>query len=114
MNPILKYILNYSAFKRVIGDDSKLDKLVKADALLSDLVDKKRVPGISITVLKEGKLVLQKGYGHADKERKIKVDPTKTIFRIASVSKNIAATALASMMEDGTIDIDTSFYEYVP
>ena len=114
MNPILKYILNYSAFKRVIGDDSKLDKLVKADALLSDLVHKKRVPGISITVLKEGKLVLQKGYGHADKERKIKVDPTKTIFRIASVSKNIAATALASMMEDGTIDIDTSFYEYVP
>lgn len=114
MNPILKYILNFSAFNRVISDDSNLDKLAKADALLSVLVNQKRVPGISITIVKEGRIVFQRGYGHADKERKTKVDPTKTIFRIASVSKNIAATALACMMEEGKIDVDASYYEYVP
>lgn len=37
-----------------------------------------------------------------------------TIFRIASVSKNIAATALAGMVSEGKIDLDASFYEYVP
>lgn len=58
--------------------------------------------------------MLKKGYGYADLENKTPVDPKKTIFRIASVSKNIAATALAHMVKDGQINLGTSFYEYVP
>lgn len=114
MNPILRKILNLSAFQRVLGVDSDLQGLAKADALLLDLVNQKKVPGISITVLKEGKTILQKGYGYADLESKTPIDPKKTIFRIASVSKNIAARALAFMVEEGKIDLDTFFYEYVP
>lgn len=114
MNPILKKILNLSAFQRILGGDIELQGLAKADAKLSDLVNEKKVPGISITVLKEGKTILQKGYGYADLETKTPINPKKTIFRIASVSKNIAATALAQMVSDGTIDLDASFYDYVP
>jgi len=114
MNPILKKILNLSAFQRVLGKDFELQGLAKADALLSDLVNEKNVPGISITVLKEGKTILQKGYGYADLESKTPIDPKKTIFRIASVSKNIAATALAHMVSEGLMNLDASFYEYVP
>ncbi len=113
MNPILKRILNFSAFQRVLGQNPELKGLAKADALLLDLVNQKKIPGLSITVLKDGKTILQKGYGYADIEKKIPVDPTKTIFRIASVSKNIAATALAFMVEEGKMDLDASFYEYV-
>jgi CubicO group peptidase (beta-lactamase class C family) len=47
-------------------------------------------------------------------ETEIKVDPKRTIFRIASISKNIAATALAQMVKDRIIDLDESFYHYVP
>ena len=114
MNPILKYILNLSAFNRVVGDDPALHGLAKADALLSDLVNHKNVPGISITVVRKGKVLLQKGYGYADLEEKKPVDPEKTIFRIASISKNIAATALAHMVAEGKINLDASFYGYVP
>jgi len=114
MNPILKYILNLSAFQRVVEDSTELTGLAKANALLSDLVNQKKVPGISITVLKEGKTIFQKGYGYADLETKTSVHPKKTIFRIASVSKNIAATALAHMVSEGKIDLDASFYDYVP
>lgn len=114
MNPILKYILNLSAFQRIVGDSKELQGLVKAEALLFDLVNSKKVPGISITVWNKGSILLQKGYGYADMERKTAVDPTKTIFRIASVSKNIAATALAHMVADGQIDLDASFYNYMP
>ena len=113
MNPITKYLKNLFAFNRVIGDDKKLTASIEADALLQQLVDKK-VPGISITVLKEGKKIIQKGYGYADLETKTSVHPKKTIFRIASVSKNIAATALAHMVSEGKIDLDASFYDYVP
>ena len=113
MNPITKYLKNLFAFNRVIGDDKKLTASIEADALLQQLVDKK-VPGISITVLKEGKKIIQKGYGYADLENKTPVNPQNTIFRIASVSKNIAATALAHMVNDGLMHLDASFYKYVP
>ncbi|SDM01579.1 serine hydrolase domain-containing protein [Kriegella aquimaris] len=114
MNPIQKYLKNLFAKKRVLGNDAKLTGLAKADAILTSLVNEEKVPGISVTVLKKGEIVLQKGYGHADLEKKIPVHPKKTIFRIASVSKPIAATALAQMVADGQIDLDASLYTYVP
>lgn len=114
MNPITKYLKTLFAKKRIIGDDIKLHGLVEADALLNDLVNEKKVPGLAITVLKDGKTFFQKGYGYPDLENKAPIDPRKTIFRIASVSKPIASTALAHMVNDGLIDLDTSFYKYVP
>lgn len=113
-NPITKYLKNLFASKRIIGDNKGLTGLVKADEVLNNLVNEKKVPGLAITVMKEGKIVLQKGYGYADLENKTTIDPRKTFFRIASVSKNIAATALAYMVNDGLIDLDASFYKYVP
>ncbi len=114
MRPNSKHLKNLFAKQRIVGDDPALKGLVKADTILNNLINGKNVPGLSITVLKEGKTILQKGYGYADLENQTPVDPTKTIFRIASVSKPIAATALAHMVADGAIDLDASFYEYVP
>ena len=114
MNPILKYLKHIFASKRVLGDDAELNGLAKADFLLRQLITGGRVPGISVTVLKEGKTFFQKGYGYADVERKRLVDPRKSIFRIASVSKPIAATALAHMVQEGLINLDSTFYSYVP
>ncbi|QCW99008.1 beta-lactamase family protein [Aggregatimonas sangjinii] len=114
MNPITKYLKNLFASKRVLGEDANLKGLAKAEALLQNLVNDNKVPGISISVLKKGETLLQKGYGYADMEAKIPVDIQKTIFRIASVSKPIAATALAHMVAEGRIDLDASFYDYVP
>jgi len=114
MNPIAKYLKNLFASKRILGDDCNSKSLAKADALLQNLINEQKVPGIAITVLKEGQVLLQKGYGYADIDTKTPVDPQRTIFRIASVSKPIAATALAHMVAEGLIDLDTSFYEYIP
>ncbi|WP_419212459.1 serine hydrolase domain-containing protein [Maribacter sp. X9] len=114
MNPILKYLKNVFASERILGDDPNLKGFLKADALLQNLVQSKKVPGLAITILKEGKTLFQKGYGYADVEKKSVVNPQQTIFRVASISKPIAATALAIMVQDGLINLDTSFYQYVP
>ncbi|MEL6918050.1 MAG: serine hydrolase domain-containing protein [Bacteroidota bacterium] len=114
MKPILKYLKDLFASQRVIGLDTDLSGLVRADALLQSLIDAKKVPGLAITLLKNGNTIFQKGYGYADWDVKKPVDPRRTIFRIASVSKPIAATALANMVSDGLMDLDTSFYHYVP
>ncbi|NHF60930.1 beta-lactamase family protein [Flavobacteriaceae bacterium TP-CH-4] len=109
-----KYLNNLFAKKRILGDDTRLEGLVKADDLLADLVNQQKIPGLSVTVLEEGKTIFQKGYGHADLEAKTRIIPEETVFRVASVSKPIAATALAHMVVEGIIDLDASFRTYVP
>jgi CubicO group peptidase (beta-lactamase class C family) len=114
MNPIKKYLQSLFTSKRILGSEDKLTGLVRADAILQNLIVERKVPGLAITVIKEGGVIFQKGYGYTDLESKKIVDPQNSIFRIASVSKPIAATALAHMVSEGIIDLDASFYKYVP
>lgn len=114
MNPIIKYLRNFFASQRVTGGDKELLGKIQADQILQKLVDDKRVPGLAITVLRNKEVYFEKGYGFADLEQQSPIDPQTTIFRIASVSKPIAAAALAIMVEEGLLDLDTSIYEYVP
>lgn len=112
--PLSTYLKDFFAFNRLVGTDEKLLGLTKVDHLLNQLIATKKLPGLAISVLKEGQVFFQKGYGFADLEKKIKVNPQTSVFRIASVSKPIAATALANMVADGLIDLEASFYTYVP
>jgi len=114
LNPLSNFFKNLFAKKRAVSDDAQLGSLVKADSLLSTLVNEKKIPGIAITVYRDSKTLFQKGVGYADLENNTRIDPKETIFRIASVSKPIAATALAHMVNERIIDLDASFYKYVP
>lgn len=114
MNPIIKYLKNVFASQRVLGGDKELSGKVQADLMLQKLITDKRVPGLAITVRKGGQIYFEKGYGHADIEEQTSIHPQKTIFRVASVSKPIAAAALESMVEEGQLDLDASIYKYVP
>ncbi|WP_047419123.1 serine hydrolase [Cellulophaga sp. Hel_I_12] len=112
--PFLTYLKDFLAFQRVVVVDRELSNLATADQLLTQLITEKKIPGLAISVRKEGKSYFQKGYGFADIKNKVLVHPQTSIFRIASVSKPIAATALAHLVADGLIDLDASFYTYVP
>jgi CubicO group peptidase (beta-lactamase class C family) len=114
MKPLFTYLKDFFAYKRVIDSDKKLTGLLKVDNLLEELINSKKIPGLSITVLKEGNVFFEKGYGYSDINKKEEVNPKTSVFRIASVSKPIAATALAHMVSEGLIDLDESFYTYVP
>ncbi len=114
MKPIRKFLKNFLSARRLLGDSTRLKGLARADAILASLVSDKKIPGLAITVLKRGEVLLQKGYGCADLEKKVPVDPDNTLFRVGSVSKPIAATALAKMVGEGTISLDASYYDHVP
>lgn len=85
----------------------------KADRILKKLVRKKKAPGIAITITKNGIKQFSKGYGYADLENKIAVNPSTTIFRVGSVSKPIAATGLAKLVEKKQINLSGSVYDYI-
>ena len=93
------------------ADTNGLDQL---DALLLNLVAEGRVPGLAIRILAGGTCLFEKGYGMADLQSGIPIDPARTVFRVASVSKPITATALACLVSDGMLRLDDPLARYVP
>ncbi len=71
-----------------------------------------RVPGVSIAVIKNGKLLFAKGYGVKQAGTKDKVNG-ETVFSVGSVSKVAAATATLRLVEQGKLNLDTDVNQYL-
>jgi CubicO group peptidase (beta-lactamase class C family) len=63
--------------------------------------------------VQDGEITLSKGYGFADLETGISMNPTKTIVRIGSVSKLFVATAVMQLVERGRLDLHTDVNRYL-
>lgn len=83
------------------GGDTEVN-LVAVDNEIDAFMTRFNVPGLSLAVTKNGKLVYAKGYGQSDKETLEKVD-TASLFRIASLSKFITATGIMQLIEEGKL-----------
>ncbi|MGH6909349.1 MAG: serine hydrolase domain-containing protein [Phenylobacterium sp.] len=71
------------------------------------------VAGAVVVVVKDGQVLLQKGYGYADVASRRPVDPETTLFRPGSVSKLITWTAVMQQVEQGRIDLDRDVNAYL-
>ena len=69
--------------------------------------------GISIAVARDGKLILARAYRAADRSHAVDVTPD-SIFHIASISKNIAAAAVLSLVDQGRVRLDDDVTRFVP
>jgi CubicO group peptidase (beta-lactamase class C family) len=69
--------------------------------------------GAVIVVVKDGKVLTQRGFGYADVAARRPVDPETTLFRQASVSKLITWTAVMQLVEQGKIDLDRDINAYL-
>ncbi|MEA5596900.1 serine hydrolase domain-containing protein [Rivularia sp. UHCC 0363] len=83
------------------------------DKFMNDRMSKSHIPGTVISVVKDGKVFLTKGYGYANVEKKIPVDADKTLFRVASLSKLFTATAAMQLSEQGKLDINADANKYL-
>ncbi|KOP68560.1 beta-lactamase [Bacillus sp. FJAT-18019] len=70
--------------------------------------------GALVVIVKDVKVLLNTGYGYADLETKKKIDPDRTLFRMASISKSITATAIMQLVEEGRIDLKQDITAYMP
>lgn len=75
------------------------------DDLMLNVLRDRSVPGASLAVARHGEILLSRGYGWADREAKTPVQPD-SIFRIASVSKPITATAVICLVQQGKLKLD--------
>ena len=72
-----------------------------------------KIPGLAVAIVKDGQVVLAKGYGIKTFSKKEKVDE-QTLFAIASNTKAFTAAALAILVEEGKIDWDDRVRTYLP
>ncbi len=110
----LEYLNEVFSFRPYKEKDALNQPVTAADKRLHQSAKDGKVPGLVVAVWHNGKPLLQHGYGYADLQRREAPDPDQTRFRIASISKPIAATALLHMVDEGLIALDASLYDYVP
>jgi CubicO group peptidase (beta-lactamase class C family) len=89
------------------------ERMARIDNMCKEAVDEGNVPGIVSLVARNGKIVHWKAYGMADNQngRKMKRDD---IFRIASQSKAITATAVMMLWEEGAFRLDDPISKFIP
>jgi len=69
--------------------------------------------GATVSVVKDGQLFFAKGYGYADVDKRVAVNPEKTLFRPGSISKTFTWTAVMQLVEQGKLDLDTDVNHYL-
>ena len=83
------------------------------DGLMPAALHSAGVPGAVVVVVKDGQPLLEKGYGYADWERGVPVDPARTLFRPGSISKLFTWTAVMQLVEQGKLDLDADLNRYL-
>ncbi len=72
-----------------------------------------RLPGLSIAVVREGKAIWAKGFGFADREKRIAATP-ETVYRVGSISKLFNAVGVMLLEEQKKVSLDESIKTYIP
>lgn len=100
----------YISINHLIDNDlSDLEETKKLDNYVEKFLQRWEIKGGSLAIMKDDKLVYAKGYGWADEELGIKTQPGN-IFRVASLSKLITATAIMKMAEDSLLSLDDKVF----
>ena len=85
----------------------QVDDYVKAE------LAKRQVPGASIAVVKDGKIVKAEGYGLANVELSVSATPD-TVYQLASVTKQFTAAAIMMLAEDGKLGLADKIHKHLP
>jgi CubicO group peptidase (beta-lactamase class C family) len=83
------------------------------DGVIAAQLEFLHIPGAAVAVVADGKVYFAKGYGYADLEEGRKVDPETTLFRIGSVTKLFAWTAVMQLAEQGKLDLKVDVNTYL-
>lgn len=87
------------------GVSTKIDDFIRVE------MQTQKIPGVAVAVVKDGKIMLARGYGLANVEHQVPVK-TETIFQSGSTGKQFTATAVMMLVEEGTLSLDDKITKY--
>lgn len=83
------------------------------DAFVIEGMAAHTLPGVTVAVVANGTPVFLRGYGYADRERGLPVDPETTLFDVGSVAKLFTFTAVMQLVEQGRLDLHADVNRYL-
>lgn len=83
------------------------------DGIVSLQLETEDIAGATVSIVKDGKLLLAKGYGYADMKTRAPVLAESTMFRVGSISKLTVWTAVMQLVEQGVLDLDADVNAYL-
>jgi CubicO group peptidase (beta-lactamase class C family) len=83
------------------------------DTQIPTYLRQQNIAGAVVAVVQDGQHVLLKGYGYADIERNVPMDPESTIVHIGSAGKTFSAVAVMQLVDQGLLDLDTDVNTYL-
>jgi len=95
-----------------VSADAQTD-IQQAEKRVTAFMQQTKAPGLSVSVSKEGNLIWSKGFGYADLENRVPVNPSTSKFRIGSVSKTLTAAAMGLLIQQEKLDPDKEVQHYV-
>lgn len=94
-----------------LGDQRELETFL--DTVMSRQLADNHIPGAAVSIVRDGRVLLDKGYGYADLQQGKKVQGGNTLFRLGSVSKLFTWTALMQLVEEGKVDLHADINTYL-
>ena len=113
MKKLTNLLLVLFVFSAFVSAQTLDDKLKEIDAYADTVMDTWHGPGMAIAVVKDDKVVFQKGYGVRELGKPDKVD-ANTLFAIASNTKAFTVASLAILVDEGKLNWNDKVIKYLP
>ncbi len=99
----------------MLSSAASADEALQAyiDGVVESMMSDHGIAGLTLAVVADGDVQVEKGYGYADRESRTPVDPEKHLFRIASVTKTMTAIAIMQLVEQGKVNLDADINDYL-
>src|SRR5687767_6800649 len=104
--------LNISCSRSTDGNNTS-SKEADLDKLIPQLLKETKTPGLSLAIVRDGKMTWNKAFGVKDTTTHVPVD-IDTTFEAASVSKTVFAYAVMKLHEKKVLNLDTPLSQYYP
>jgi CubicO group peptidase (beta-lactamase class C family) len=102
------------------ADHAESDSITQAkaavagfDGFVDEAIKKWEVPGLALAIVKDGQVVLSRGFGFRDVKNKRPVT-SRTLFAIGSCSKAFTTFVMGTLVDEGKLDWDTPLRTYIP
>ncbi len=110
LTPIILLALLVSTLPRV---QAKAENLDDVDKIVTDMMALYDIPGVSLALVKDGKVLYTQGYGKANTATGAGVTQN-TVFQIGSITKSMTAVDILQLVEQGKVDLDAPVATYLP
>lgn len=111
-------LAQHQPYQAPVHTDTKRAERLKAtepviSKMIATLATENHFPGYAFGIVLDGQLIYSGAGGYANIEKQIKAD-TRSMFRIASMSKSFTAMAILKLRDEGKLKLDDPVYNYIP